>query len=149
MQTGMTLQQRQSRDRMLEYIQGILIQRMTKKQAYLTYIDPDAKNPNQSIVAMENKAEFKAMHKVISGDANLQINARMIQVRDKFVRVVEKNLDTIDQLFDDVKNGETKEKATVVRLANETISAMAVVAGAGGGGNDPHAPKVDTGGVIS
>lgn len=135
---------------MIAYIEATLVRGYTKKAAYQEFVDRDVKDPQQAVLRMEKKKEFKDLYQSIYTDDNMRLQLRMNQVKGKFVAVVEKNIDVLDEALELVKGdkGTTREKATVVRLANETIQAMSVVSGAGSA-QAPGAPKIDRSGVVS
>lgn len=137
------------RDRILDYIEGVLLKGYTKQDAYLAFIDEKAKNPRQSMAAMERTKEFQDLHATIMSDDNMIIASRITRIQGKFTSLVEKNIDTMGSMLDDVAKGNRKDRAATVRLANETISAMAVISNSGvTPANEPR-KKIDAGGIIS
>lgn len=139
----------QPRDKVLDYIEAILVHSYSKKDAYLAFIDPECKNPHAAIARMEKRKEYQEIYAVVTSDENYKFLAKAQRVKSKFLNLVEKNIDTADKVLDDVKSSDVRSKATAVRLVNETVQAMAVVSGAGGVATQPGAPKLDKSGVIS
>lgn len=140
----------QRRDKVLQYIEAILVHAYTKKDAYLAFIDSDCKAPHQAIARMENNKEYQDILAVIASDENYKFQIRTQRVRGKFLGLVEKNIDTADQVLEDVKDSENvKDKAVAVRLVNETIQAMSVISGGTPPAGQPGNPKIDKSGVVS
>lgn len=138
----------QHRDKVLQYIEGWLVRGLSKKEAYSTYIDGTVKDVGGAIARLERRKEYQDIYVVVMGDENYKLQERAKRVRGKYLGLIEKNIDTADGLLDDVKEGETRDKATAVRLVNETIQAMAVVANPTspqGGGTE----SINKAGVIS
>lgn len=135
---------------MLAYIEATLLHGYTKKDAYLEFIDPASKNPTVMFSLMEKKKEFKDLYAVIYSDDQAQIMAKANTVRLKYVKLMEQNIDLMSEVMTEAKKTDgLREKATAVRLANETISAMAIVSGNGQPADGRKQPKLDAGGIIS
>jgi hypothetical protein len=140
----------QQRDKVLQYIEATLVHGYTKKDAYLAFIDSDCKAPHQAIARLEKNKEYQDILAVITSDENYKFQIRAQRVKGKFLGLVEKNIDTADQVLDDVKNSEdVKSKAVAVRLVNETIQAMSVISGGAPPVGQPGNPKLDKSGVVS
>lgn len=139
------------RDRILAYIECVLIGGSTKKEAYLTCIDSTCQNPSAAVVTLEKSKEYQDIHAVISTDENYKFQARVMAVRGKFIGLVEKNIDMAAKVLDEAGNtGDLVKKGAAVRLANETVQAMASASGAAAAPSTPGGVgKIDKRGVIS
>lgn len=118
-----------TRDQMLAYIEATLIGKSTKKDAYLKHVNPDIKQANLAVARMEKLPEYQELYSTIATDDNLKMQTDVQRVQRKYVNLIEKNIDTMNGILDDVKNAEVKDKAVAVRLANETVGAMSIVDG--------------------
>lgn len=122
-----------NRDDVIKYIEATLFGGMTKKDAYMEYINPDIKNVHGAITTMENKKEFKDLYQALFSDDALKAQHTIQRVRNKFAGLVENNIDATSKILQDVMQDDKasqRSKSGAVRLANETISAMAVIQGA-------------------
>lgn len=125
----------------VKYIQAVSFKGYTKKAAYIQYIDPqcNTKNVHSLIASMEKKTEFTELAAVVLSDSSLQLQNDIARVRSKYVKLVEVNIDNMTQVLKDTQGKEIKERATAIRLANETVTAMGVVSGnATPNGNNPQ-----------
>lgn len=118
---------------MLGYINDVLLNGYTKKDAYLKNINGDIKQPSLAVVNMEKRKDFQEIYQSIISDDQLQMNGKIKKVQSKYVDLIEKNLDTAAGILDEVAktSGEDslKNKAIAVRLVNETVGAMGIVQG--------------------
>jgi hypothetical protein len=133
---------------MLQYIEATLMHGYSKKDAYLNFIDGTNKNPVAAANRLEKKQEYRDIYATVSTDENHQFQIRAQKVRGKFLKLVEKNIDTVDGVLEDVQAENLQSKATAVRLVNETVQAMSVVSG-GAPEQRSNAPRLDKSGVIS
>ena len=120
---------------MVAYATDIVFNGSTKKDAYLRNV----KEVNQvhiAIARMEKTEEYQSLLASIMGDDAAKLAAKVRRVQDKYVGLMEKNIDTASGILDNVADGELKDKAIAVRLVNETVGAMGVVTGA----SQPQAP---------
>ena len=120
---------------MVAYATDIVFNGSTKKDSYLRNI----KEVNQvhiAIARMEKTEEYQSLLASIMGDDAAKLVAKVRRVQDKYVGLMEKNIDTASGILDNVADGELKDKAIAVRLVNETVGAMGVVTGA----SQPQAP---------
>lgn len=139
-----------TRDKALLYIQAILIQGYTKKDAYLAHINPDERNPFAKIKTMESKKEYQDLLAVVRSDDNFRIDIKAQEVRGKYLGLIEQNIDTAAEMLTEVKkDSDIKMKGQVVRLVNETITALAVVSGGTPAKQPGNVPKLDRSGVVS
>lgn len=117
-----------SRDDIILYIEAILIRGYTKKAAYLEFINDKIVNVSDAVQKLEKKKEFQDIYDVIVTDANYAIQKKAQAVKEKYVDLVDENISLMrDVLKDASKSEDAKTKATAVRLANETITAMSIV----------------------
>jgi len=100
---------------------------------------------------MEKKKEYQDLFATISTDENYKFQMRAQTVKGKYLGLIEKNIDTADKILDEVSTDEStlKDKATAVRLVNETVGALAVISGGAPPVGQSGAPKLDKSGVIS
>ena len=120
---------------MVAYATDIVFNGSTKKDSYLRNIK-DVNQVHIAIARMEKTEEYQSLLASIMGDDAAKLAAKVKRVQDKYVGLMEKNIDTASSVLDGVKDGELKDKAIAVRLVNETVGAMAVVTGA----TQPQAP---------
>lgn len=140
---------RKNREVIISYIEACLTKGYTKKAAYIQFVNPDAspKSVHSLIRSFEKGKDFQEIQKVLMEDDNLQLAVRMADVRRKFVGMVDRTIDTMGEIFDEAKD--SKEKAKAVRLANETVTALAVVSGNGGDtANKGGKPPVDPSSIV-
>jgi hypothetical protein len=145
----MTGQLLQPRDKVLQYIEAVLVNGYTKKDAFQAFIDSEVKNPHQAIAKMESKKEYQELYAVITSDENYKFQIQAQRVRGKYLNFIEKNIDTADQMLDDAKKEDLRTRAAVVRLSNETIQAMAVVSGGPQPPQQPGTMRLDRSSVVS
>lgn len=139
----------QKRDKILEYIQATLTQGYNKKDAYLAFIDSDIKNVHSAINRLEKSKEYQEIYAVIVSDENYQFQMRTQKVKGKYLNLLEKNIDTADSILDDAKGEDLQTRGAAVRLANETLQALAVVSGGPPPTGQPGHPRLDKSGVIT
>jgi len=120
---------------MVAYATDIVFNGSTKKDSYLRNVK-DVNQVHIAIARMEKTEEYQSLLASIMGDDAAKLAAKVRRVQDKYVGLMEKNIDTASSVLDGVKDGELKDKAVAVRLVNETVGAMAVVTGA----TQPQAP---------
>ena len=120
---------------MVAYATDIVFNGSTKKDSYLRNVK-DVNQVHIAIARMEKTEEYQSLLASIMGDDAAKLAAKVRRVQDKYVGLMEKNIDTASSVLDGVKDGELKDKAIAVRLVNETVGAMAVVTGA----TQPQAP---------
>jgi len=120
---------------MVAYATDIVFNGSTKKDSYLRNVK-DVNQVHIAIARMEKTEEYQSLLASIMGDDAAKLAAKVKRVQDKYVGLMEKNIDTASSVLDGVKDGELKDKAIAVRLVNETVGAMAVVTGA----TQPQAP---------
>jgi len=128
-------QTRVTKDQMVAYATDIVFNGLTKKDSYLRNVK-DVNQVHIAIARMEKTEEYQSLLASIMGDDAAKLAAKVKRVQDKYVGLMEKNIDTASSVLDGVKDGELKDKAIAVRLVNETVGAMAVVTGA----TQPQAP---------
>jgi len=128
-------QTRVTKDQMVAYATDIVFNGSTKKDSYLRNVK-DVNQVHIAIARMEKTEEYQSLLASIMGDDAAKLAAKVKRVQDKYVGLMEKNIDTASSVLDGVKDGELKDKAIAVRLVNETVGAMAVVTGA----TQPQAP---------
>lgn len=116
-----------TRQEMVAYIEAILMKGYTKKDAFLEFIDPEAKDVHSRINTMENRAEFYEIYKTLNSDSNLQIQETINRVKKKYAALVEKNIDKATEVLDQTET--IKDKATAIRLVNETVGALSIMSG--------------------
>ena len=114
-----------NRNSMIEYIQAVLVGGISKKKAYLEFIDPNSKDAAAAVNRMEKRPDFIKLHASIKADDALQMEKSVSRVKLKYVKLIEKNMDTMSDVLDNAED--MKEKAIAVRLANETITAMGII----------------------
>ena len=90
----MNSQLTQPRDKILQYIEAVLIHAYTKKDAYLAFIDNDCRAPYAAISRMEKKKEFQDILAVITTDENYKFQLQAQRVKGKFLGLIEDNIDT-------------------------------------------------------
>lgn len=132
---------RASREQIIAYIEDVLFRNKTKKASYQDNINPDIKNVHAAIRTLEGREDFKAIYTVLNSDGQLQLQETALRVRNKYAKLVEKNIDTATDVLESSES--IKDKATAVRLVNETIGALAPVSGA------QHAPDNQGGGKLN
>lgn len=118
-----------SRDDIVAYIQATLFQGKTKADAYREFINPDIKNVTNAVYALEKRSEFVAVYQTLNSDGNLELQEMALRLKKKYGKMIERNIDTATELLDEAETN--KDKATAVRLVNETVGAMAVIQGPG------------------
>lgn len=134
-----------TRDEMLAYINGIVLEGLTKKGSYQKYVNDTLSQPQQAVIALEKKPEFQELYRVIMEDDAMQLAAKAKKVQLDYVKLIEKNIGTAARILDDVADKEITDRAIAVRLVNETVGAMGVVTGT----SSPNAPgKLDKGSVV-
>jgi len=114
------------RSKILSYIEATLTGGLTKKDAYLTHVDDKVKNPTAAVARLERSKEFQDIYHTLITDENYKFQESAQRVRSKYLGLIEKNIDTAGSMLDGADT--TSEKAKAVRLTNETIQAMAIVA---------------------
>lgn len=114
------------RSKTLRYIEGVLIQGMTKSQAYKTYVNDSIKDASSAVARLERSKEFQDLQATLMTDENYKFKAAAQRVKGKYLGLIEKNIDKAGEMLDEA--GSTADKAKAVRLTNETIQAMAIVA---------------------
>lgn len=120
---------------MVAYATDIVFNGSTKKDSYLRNVK-DVNQVHIAIARMEKTEEYQSLLASIMGDDAAKLAAKVKRVQDKYVGLMEKNIDTASSVLDGVKDGELKDKAIAVRLVNETVGAMGVVTGA----SQPQSP---------
>lgn len=141
----MSLQRKKAtRQQIVNYIEAVLYKNIPKIRAYQEHINDTLKNPHSAINRLEASADFKAIYATMAGDDDVILEKAIARAQNKYVKLVEKNIDKMANILDEAENTDREEgtgvknQAIAVRLANETISAMSIVQGA--------SPPASTGG---
>lgn len=135
-----------SRDQIIAYIQDILFRGKTKTQSYKDNINDEIKDVFPAIKSLENREDFKAIYNVLDSDGNLAAQTTALKVRNKYIKLIEKNLDTAAEVLDEAET--IKDKATAVRLVNETVGALAPIASGSPEGHAGGGGKLKRGGAV-
>lgn len=109
----------------VKYIEAILVGGFSKRQAYRDNINADIKNIDQAISVLERKAEFKALYETVLRDHNTRITSSIEAVKASYVDLIGTNIKVAKEVLEEAEDN--TEKARAVRLANETISSMAII----------------------
>lgn len=128
-------QTRVTKDQMVAYATDVVMNGATKKDAYLRNVK-DVNQVHIAIARMEKTDEYQSILSSIMGDDAAKLATKVRRVQDKYVGLIEKNIDTASKILDKVADGEVKDQAIAVRLVNETVGAMGVVTGTA----QPQAP---------
>lgn len=127
------MQRQPSADKIIAYVHDILLQGMTKKDSYQKNINNSISNVHRSIGALERTQTFKDIYASIITDDNLRMKEKVAKVKSKYLGLIELNIDTMTNVLKEAAKSEgensLKDKAIAVRLANETVGAMAIVDG--------------------
>lgn len=143
---GLKKIQRLSRDQIVAYIEAVLFQGYTKKDAYLSHVNKDISNVHQAISALEKREDFQEVYRVLNSDGNLEVREAALRMKKKYANLIEKNIDKATDVLDEAET--IKEKAAAVRLVNETVGALAPITNPGSAGVGDQPTKLKRGSVI-
>lgn len=119
---------------------------MDKKAAYKKFINNKISHPSAAVSRLEKTPEFKSVYELMHGDDNIRMERAVKEVKRKYVNLVDKTINTMDGILDDVKDEGVNEKAKAVRLASETLTALNFVDAP----QDPSKQQgaIDVGGMV-
>lgn len=126
---------------MIAYAEAVHIQKFPKGKAYKAYVNDKVKDVFNAIGRLERNEEYKAIVTTILEDSNFQLDKKIANVRSKYVSLIESNIDTMQNVIKKAsEEGQLKDQAMAVRLANETITAMSIIDGS----REPSKPTQGT-----
>lgn len=123
------LKKKPTRDDIIGYVQDVVTNGYTKKDAFQKNIDNSIVDVTKAVIRLEKSEDFQAVYGVIMDDDTMRLNKKVKVIQGKYADLIEKNIDTASAILDKVKGGEVKDQAIAVRLVNETVGAMAIVNG--------------------
>ena len=118
---------RPTRDQILLYAEDALLNGLTKKESYQKNINADLTQIGHAVIRLEKSQEYLDIRDSLMSDDSLRLRKKAIEIRGKYAKLIETNIDTMQSVLEGVVAGEIADKAIAVRLANETIGAMSMV----------------------
>lgn len=116
--------QKHSKEKIVKYIEATMISGMDKKAAYKKFINNTISHPAQAVARLEKTAEYNSVYELMHGDDSIRMERAVKEVKRKYVGLVDKTIETMDGILNEVKDHDINEKAKAVRLASETLTAL-------------------------